>query len=82
MKDKVRKHPSGEYRVWCVEAREGHPFDLRPLLGEDRNEVRYATMTDAKDFKERMGGEMYYEPFPTREEAQAYMDEAKGVTWW
>lgn len=81
MNDKVRKHPSGEYRVWCVEAHK-HPFDLRPLVGEAVKEVRYATVTDAKDFKERMGGEMYYEPFPTREEAQAYMDEAKGVTWW
>jgi hypothetical protein len=68
----VRKH-NGVYNVYFVQVPLERPFYC---------ELRYSKLADAKDCAIRMGGHPYCKEFETREDAQAYLDDAEGVTWW
>ena len=69
----VRKN-HGVFPVWCV-AHKPDEFD-------QRDEVRYATKVDALDYQQRCGGELFWETFQTREEAQKYLEASAGTIWW
>ena len=69
---KVRKYGGG-YRVYFVQRVNRYPFF---------SEFRFNTLKDAEDFAQRNGGHAWGKDFATREEAQKYLDESPGVTWW
>lgn len=70
----VRKF-NGKYRVYVVE-------HFTPC--GDLEEIRYSRKDDAKTYMyhTRECTEMWWEEFDNKEEAQAYLDENRGYTWW
>lgn len=66
---------NGKYRVYVVE-------HFTPC--NDIEEIRYSLKSDAKHYMHHTMGctEMWWEVFDTKEEAQAYLDENRGYTWW
>ncbi len=70
----VRKF-KGKYRVYVVE-------HITPC--NDIEEIRYSRKDDASAYMyhTRECTEMWWEEFDSKEEAQAYLNENRGYTWW
>lgn len=72
---KVKKIGTGEYRVYIVWAYRNGAYI-------DDLEVRYAKRYDAEDYRIRCGGEIGWEDFTDRDEAQTFLNEKMGKIWW